>query len=459
MKKLKLGTIIRQSFKRVQSSLLAQARFSFHYSHALTPSSGAAIIVAILLSYLFERNQGDLYFDTFILRVLVAFVVVLMIFRSYWLPKFFLSPYVVWLFFVAVILPYCFGTILIFDAALAPGIYSINLITFSEYVLSSFFLIQILFHTPLVILIWTLGTIAAFAQLLFLEQPNIEAVVQTFFFVLPFFATALLVGGIINKRLFDFQREKEQAVWNVANAIAHQLRTPLATIKNLAKGSEKEMPRLTRAYSSSIEHGIIESRISKQRLAILHNSLASIQEEVKHSSALIDILIANSKPFHTQAAQRINLDITEVTLRAIREFPYNNSDERELIKFTSSHTFSVYSNESMLLHVMFNLISNGIEFCQKREGGEIKIWLSSEENWNKLFFWDSGVGVPQKYLLSIFEPFVSINSPNGTGIGLSFCKSVMEGLGGDIICSSTEGEFCQFTLFFPKDDDLRNQTP
>ena len=42
---------------------------------------------------------------------------------------------------------------------------------------------------------------------------------------------------------------------------------------------------------------------------------------------------------------------------------------------------------------------------------------------------------------------------NGTGIGLSFCKSVMEGIGGKIEVESEEGEFTKFALSFPKVED------
>ena len=83
----------------------------------------------------------------------------------------------------------------------------------------------------------------------------------------------------------------------------------------------------------------------------------------------------------------------------------------------------------MVLHVMYNLIGNAVEYTQKRTGGKIKIWLERGKPWNKVVVWDSGIGIPKKLQHMVFEPFFSRNSPNGTGIGLSFCESVMERLG------------------------------
>jgi len=274
-------------------------------------------------------------------------------------------------------------------------------------------------------------------------------VLSTIFFIAPFFCTVLLVGGIINKRLFNFQREKEQAVWNVANAIAHQLRTPLATIRNLSTGSRKYLPALTETYNAAVVQGLVEEPIASRKVEALGKTLDSIIDEVRHSGALIDILIANSKPFEYLETPKNEIQVGAIVRQAVDDFPYNNPYERELVVLDTSDDFNIHALQNMMLHVMFNLIGNAVEFSQKRSEGHVNIWLERGKSWNKVFVRDSGIGIPKKYLHLVFDPFFSRNSQNGTGIGLSFCKSVMEGVGGKIECDSIEGEFCQFTLVFP----------
>lgn len=71
------------------------------------------------------------------------------------------------------------------------------------------------------------------------------------------------------------------------------------------------------------------------------------------------------------------------------------------------------------------------------------------KNLNILIFKDTGKGISKENISHIFRKFYS-RTKYGTGIGLSFCKMVMESLGGEIKCKSQEGKFTEFRLCFPK---------
>jgi two-component system, CAI-1 autoinducer sensor kinase/phosphatase CqsS len=51
-------------------------------------------------------------------------------------------------------------------------------------------------------------------------------------------------------------------------------------------------------------------------------------------------------------------------------------------------------------------------------------------------------------LESIFDSFVTSGKPSGTGLGLPFCKMVMQAFNGDIICQSENGKGAEFILKF-----------
>lgn len=65
-----------------------------------------------------------------------------------------------------------------------------------------------------------------------------------------------------------------------------------------------------------------------------------------------------------------------------------------------------------------------------------------------MHFRDSGTGISADILPKIFDLFFS-QTHHGSGIGLAFCKIVMESYGGKIECKSAEGEFTEFILSFP----------
>ena len=62
---------------------------------------------------------------------------------------------------------------------------------------------------------------------------------------------------------------------------------------------------------------------------------------------------------------------------------------------------------------------------------------------------DYGRGIAKENLPHIFDRFYT-KSRSGTGIGLAFCKTLMEELGGTIECKSSLGKYTRFTLTFPE---------
>jgi signal transduction histidine kinase len=101
-------------------------------------------------------------------------------------------------------------------------------------------------------------------------------------------------------------------------------------------------------------------------------------------------------------------------------------------------------------------MKNAIYFVRKANKGEIFIEAiagkSTDQNpnpMNYLYFKDTGPGIPEENLQHLFKAFFS-RSQNGTGVGLSLCKSIMNEFGGNISCESVEGEFTKFVMEFPK---------
>ena len=223
-----LATNLRSNYTWVtlKRKLVAELNFSYQFSNGLTPTGSILIAIAYVASYFFESEFADMHFDSLNLRLFMSICFLTMMFREYAPPSVRVYLPILWILFLAIVLPYCYGSILILNAAMSPPDEDVNLFLVTEYVLSCFFLVQLVFHVPLILLVWIGANTVIFSQLVFLPHINLEQVFATAAFVCPFFITVLLVGGLINRRLFLFQREKEQAVWNVANAIAHQLRTP-----------------------------------------------------------------------------------------------------------------------------------------------------------------------------------------------------------------------------------------
>ncbi|RFS17125.1 PAS domain-containing sensor histidine kinase [Emticicia sp. C21] len=121
------------------------------------------------------------------------------------------------------------------------------------------------------------------------------------------------------------------------------------------------------------------------------------------------------------------------------------------------HTLPTVEGASVLLYQLFyNLINNSIKFA--REGILPKITISSElmiednRNFARIMLRDNGIGFEPDQAGQIFETFTRLNSKDkyeGTGLGLSLCKKIVERHDGSIIANGTPGEGATFIIKLP----------
>lgn len=114
---------------------------------------------------------------------------------------------------------------------------------------------------------------------------------------------------------------------------------------------------------------------------------------------------------------------------------------------------TIKTDPTRLKQVLINLASNAIKFTSKGKV-QLKVRLLHESRSEpKLQFQviDSGIGIPQEKLETVFQPFAQSDSSTtrkygGTGLGLTISRKLVEAMGGEISVSSTVGEGSTFTF-------------
>src|SRR6185503_2752936 len=104
-----------------------------------------------------------------------------------------------------------------------------------------------------------------------------------------------------------------------------------------------------------------------------------------------------------------------------------------------------------------NLLSNSLKYCKKDITPIIKVWSVIPEHqpeikYCRIYFEDNGIGFDQKYSEQIFQMFTRLNTGpdvEGTGIGLAFCKKIVEEHNGFISATSKINEGSVFTVSLP----------
>lgn len=102
--------------------------------------------------------------------------------------------------------------------------------------------------------------------------------------------------------------------------------------------------------------------------------------------------------------------------------------------------------------VILNIISNSIKFT--KPGGEIIVSLNEEKDQIVISIKDTGIGIPKEYLKDVFKMFKQVDSAltrenEGSGIGLSLIKSLIELHGGNIHVESELGKGSDFIIELP----------
>jgi signal transduction histidine kinase len=97
--------------------------------------------------------------------------------------------------------------------------------------------------------------------------------------------------------------------------------------------------------------------------------------------------------------------------------------------------------------VLLNLLLNAVQACSN--GGSVCTEFSSDEQTVTVTVADTGKGISPEVLPNIFRPFFTTKG-DGTGLGLSLVRRIVEDHGGSIDATSEVGKGSTFTLVLPK---------
>lgn len=135
--------------------------------------------------------------------------------------------------------------------------------------------------------------------------------------------------------------------------------------------------------------------------------------------------------------------------------PLMNQRKVQLVSSPTHKTLTITSDEDRLFQVFSNLIKNAIDFLPK-ENPRIEFGVMYEDRYLVFYVKDNGVGVPTVEQEKLFREFFQVDETNkgihiGSGLGLTICKGIVEGMGGRLWVESKEGVGTTFYFSIPKE--------
>ncbi|HEX9062171.1 MAG TPA: ATP-binding protein, partial [Clostridia bacterium] len=249
------------------------------------------------------------------------------------------------------------------------------------------------------------------------------------------------VLGEIQEQLLKVEREKNEALENSMKmkddflaTITHEFKTPL-TVINAA------LQTIEALYESQLS-----DKVKKHLQRIHTNSL----RQMRLVNNLLDITLYNAG--HLKFNKK-NMDIIFLTSTIVKSVDLYAKQKDTEIKFsTDCRSKEMAIDEEKYERILLNLLSNAIKFTPK--GRLIYVNISCKDKKIVITVKDNGVGIPKDKLKLIFECFGQVDSSltrqaEGTGIGLSLVKTLVEGMNGTITVESEVGKGSTFVVTLP----------
>ena len=235
----------------------------------------------------------------------------------------------------------------------------------------------------------------------------------------------------------------------VAATIAHEMRTPLATIRNQSRVLAKCLPDLLAGYQSAVEHRHIEAVLPPAQLHYLSQLTQHIEAEINRSNFIVDMMLASARAGTLNRSDFANHSIKKCVDEALASYPFESS-MRDKVVVRAAEDFTFFGSDVLLVYVLYNLFRNALHAIKSAGRGEMEIAFFTNGTQKQLLVTDTGSGIPVDVLPHVFEPFYSTrHNGGGTGMGLAFCRRVITAFGGQIHCESQAGSYTRFSVSFP----------
>jgi signal transduction histidine kinase len=210
-------------------------------------------------------------------------------------------------------------------------------------------------------------------------------------------------------------------------SVAHELKTPLAVMR-------ANLDVLNALDSTSMDD--------------VKETMNIIAQNLFRMNTVIETLLDNS----TLSTASLDDDVLleEIVGDAVDDLkPLAKSKGIEL-SFNGTMCPSSKGNAVLLYRAMYNLIENAIKY--NKPSGRVRVTLENEKDGARITIADSGIGIPDKDLPHVFEPFYRSDreQADGLGLGLSLVLNIVQRHSGSVDVISQPGDGTVFTVTLPR---------
>lgn len=230
----------------------------------------------------------------------------------------------------------------------------------------------------------------------------------------------------LNDQLSSKNKEMEQFIYTVS----HDLKSPLVTINGFANQLIKELTPVMTEKQQYRFNRIVENV----------NNMESLLTDLLDLSKIVQQPITLAEVDLIQVINNQKLVLENAVIESNARININDN----LIK--------INANERLLSEAILNLLSNAIRYREPSRPLIIDIFTTQSDVGTTIHIKDNGVGIAPKYQERVFGIFERLSTIEGTGVGLTIVRTIMDKHMGNVLLTSQLGDGCCFSLTFPNNE-------
>lgn len=222
----------------------------------------------------------------------------------------------------------------------------------------------------------------------------------------------------------------------LSSQLAHDLRTPLATIRASAEACEDCLPAL-------LEAQVPDPSLRPEHREALRATPARIMRMVDQANNQLNLLQANLGGVEAGEIRAQTLEAGDVLRQVFDAWPFRPG-EREAIAVDTGQDFRLQGDPALCRNLLANLLGPALRGGAARRAGGIRISLERGSGEHAFVLQESGVAAGPGPVLEDF-----FARGDRLGLGLRFCRQAMAQMGGRISSEAGEGDSRCIRLVFP----------
>lgn len=236
---------------------------------------------------------------------------------------------------------------------------------------------------------------------------------------------------LLSTQMELLQKEKLASLAKMASGVVHQIRNPLAIIKNATY--------------------LLKNKNSNSAAQKINGEIKIIEDEADRMNKMAEELLKFARTGERIMLNPVNLkDIIDEILEGL-SVTEKNYKKVKVENFLADSLSEALAEKESLKQAISNIITNAYQAMPK--GGVLKIAAYENDKEVRLDISDTGIGIPAKEKELIFEPLFSTKGKGGSGLGMAISYSIIKKIGGDIKVESALGKGTTFSVILKKTED------